>query len=164
MARYEQNIIRKPGVRGKKGEVIIPDKIETKGKPDTGPLVWWSEELAKGTKTVLESGIISKDCIVGTGRNGNFAPHRSTCGEYFMFLGTNPDDPLDLGAEAEFYLGEGPTLEKVTINHSTNVYVPPGVGHFPLIWKNVRRPVVFVVVVADIGDMKAFPVSLEGRP
>lgn len=167
-SRYEQYIIRKPGIRGKNNEVIIPDKLDVQGKPDTGPIIWWSSDQVKGTKILLESGIISGDCIVGTGQKGSFRPHKTTNfgGEFFMFLGTNPEDPMDLGAEAEFYLGEGPTLEKVVITRSTTVFVPPGVGHFPIVWKNVRRPVQFVVVIPDGWDENAVtvPVSMEGRP
>jgi hypothetical protein len=166
-SRYEQNIVRKPGIRGPDKEASYPDKLDVKGKADTGPMIWWSKEMVKGSKTLLETGIISQDCIVGSGRPGSFSPHKNINlnGEYFMFLGTNPDDPLDLGAVAEFFLGEGPTLEKVVIDHSATVYVPPGLGHFPIVWKNVKRPVMFIVVVPESDENSTMaPVSMVGRP
>jgi hypothetical protein len=167
-SRYEQYIMRKPGIRGMGGRIETVEVITPKLPGfDTGPLVWWSPEQIEGTEVVLESGIISGGGIVGNGKPNSFEPHKTTNydGEFFMFLGTDPDDPMDLGAEAEFYLGEGETLEKVTINRSACVYVPPGVGHFPLIWKNVKRPVMFVVVVPSTTERDVTtPVSLEGRP
>jgi hypothetical protein len=169
--KYEQYIIRKPGTmhaNGKLGQPVAVEKIKPKSKADTGPLIWWSPKLVKGAKCGIESGIISGEKLVGTGGPNSFQPHKTMNqgGEFFMFLGTNPEDPMDLGAEAEFYLGEGKDTEKVVINTSTCVWVPPGVGHFPLRWKNVKRPVMFVVFVPSMGeeeDQSEF-LSMEGRP
>jgi hypothetical protein len=169
--KYEKYIIRKPGVmraNGELGQVVTGEEIKPKGKADTGPLVWWSPRFIEDTKCSIESGIISGEILVGTGGPNSFKPHKTMNydGEFFMFLGTNPEDPMDLGAEAEFYLGEGEDTEKVVINKSACVYVPPGLGHFPLRWKNVKRPVMFVVFVPNMGgeDEKTEFISMEGRP
>jgi hypothetical protein len=169
-SRYEKYTIRKPNIMLGSKEVAV-DKIETKGKPDTGPIVWISNELITEACARLESGIISKDLVVGTGQPGSFKPHKhENFAEIFTFLGTNPDDPLELGAEAEFWLGEGETLEKVVITTSTSVYVPAGVAHFPLVWKNVKRPCMFIVVACHgpekgaTGKNAPVAASLKGRP
>jgi hypothetical protein len=144
--RYEKDVIRKPNVMRGTQEATV-DKIDAKGKPDTGPIVWISPKLLKSPSARVESGIISGDLVVGDGKPGSFKPHKhEDFDEIFTFLGTNPDDPLELGAEAEFCLGEGETFEKVVITSSTSVYVRAGVTHFPLTWKNVKRPCMFIVV------------------
>jgi hypothetical protein len=151
-SKYEKNIIRQPAVRSQDGKLEYPAKINTKGLVDTGPLVWQSADPQNTNKTFVEHGIISGDLCVGGGAaigpNGFIEkPHKHTShGETFMFIGTNPDDPTDLGAEAEFCLGEGDQMEKVIINTTSSVYVPPGIAHFPLTWRKVRRPCIFIVL------------------
>ncbi|MBN1413120.1 MAG: hypothetical protein JW969_19935 [Spirochaetales bacterium] len=150
-SRYEKNILRKPAIRSKSGKLEFPVKIDTRGLVDTGPLVWQTSE-GEDADVFVEHGIISGDLVVGGGAaigpSGFIEkPHKhDTHGETFLFIGTNPDDPTDLGAEAEFCLGEGDRMEKVIINTTSKVYVPPGVAHFPLTWRNVKRPCIFVVL------------------
>jgi hypothetical protein len=168
-SRYEKYIVRKPAIAGKDGRPEFPDKIDTKGLVDTGPLQWHSPTLEKEINAFIEHGIISGDLTVGAGTAIGPAgfvekPHKHSHGEIFLFLGTNPDDPSDLGAEAEYTLGEGEEQEKVVINTSSSVYVPGGVAHFPLTWKNVKRPCIFVVIPCpSTGDDSRETVSLEGR-
>jgi hypothetical protein len=146
--KYEKYVLRKPLVRKEDGKLGVIEEIQMEGLADTGPLVWCSPELKEKPEILVESGIISGDISVLTGtRPGVFKPHKhDDHGEIFCFIGTNPNDPTDLGAEAEFCLGEGEEQEKILINTSSRVYVPPGVTHFPLTWKNVKRPVIFFVV------------------
>jgi hypothetical protein len=167
-SRYERYIIRRPAVIGKGGRLLIPEKIDLTGKVDTGPLVWVGSKIILESKVGLESGIISGDFTVGTGVGGTLAPHKhDDFDEMFLFMGTNPRDASDLGAEAEFWLGEGDELEKIEIKTSTCVFVPAGLAHFPLTWKNVKRPCIFVVVSCspfDPSTQRQEPASLEGRP
>jgi uncharacterized RmlC-like cupin family protein len=167
-SRYEKYIIRKPAIIGKGGQLEIPDKIDLSGKVDTGALVWVGSIIIPESKVGLESGIISGDFTVGTGAGGTLKPHKhEDFDEMFLFLGTNPRDANDLGAEAEFWLGEGDELEKIEIKTSACVFVPAGLAHFPLTWKNVKRPCIFVVVSCspfDPSTQRQEPASLEGRP
>jgi hypothetical protein len=168
-SRYEKYIVRKPGVRGKEGQVEFPDKVVAKSKADTGPLLFFPPELTKEVCTGAEYGIITGELAVGTGQPGSFKPHKHNFGELFLFCGTNPDDLSDLGAEAEFCLGEDDELEKVIIDTPSSVYVPAGLAHFPLTWRKVRRPVVFVVVAGasmeQIEHMeRPKEASMKGRP
>jgi hypothetical protein len=166
-SRYEKYVVRKPNTVRDDHEVVI-EKLDIEGRPSTGPLVFSSLNLIKDSKALLEAGLIWEDSSAGTGEPGTFIPHKhGDFDEIFLFMGTDPKDPMDLGAEAEFWLGEEETLEKVVVTTSSSVYVPAGVGHFPLIFKNVRRPIVFAVVGCipyDYEKIDKVPVSLKGRP
>jgi uncharacterized RmlC-like cupin family protein len=167
-SRYEKYVVRKPAVFGPGFQQEVPDKVDIKGKVDTGPLIWVSRKLIEGSAVGIESGIIKGDIIVGAGGDGKLEPHiHEDFDELFLFLGTNFEDIHDLGAEAEFWLGEGDRLDKVEINTSACVYIPAGLAHFPIVWKNVKRPCIFFVVVCtgfDPVNYKQIPVSTEGRP
>jgi hypothetical protein len=167
--RYEKYIVRKPGIRGKNGGMEFPDKVIAKSAQDTGPLIFLPAGLKNLTNSGAEYGIISGDISVGTGLPGSFAPHKHDFGELFLFLGTDPNSLDDLGATVEFWLGEDDELEKVVLETSASVYVPGGLAHMPVIWKNVRRPCIFVVMASishsEMESMpRATPASMKGRP
>jgi len=172
-SRYEKYICRLPAVmnEGADGSVgeLVPSKITPEtvrtgvveaGKIiDTGPMVWCSKTHFAEATEVVESGLITGDCLV------RVPPHKhATYNELFMFLGTNPDDPLDLGAEATFWLGEDDELEGVKLTTTASVFVPAGIAHFPIEWKNVKRPCVFIVVMFNQLERVLVPVSMKGRP
>jgi hypothetical protein len=71
-------------------------------------------------------------------------PHIHKDAELLFHIGTNPDDPTDLGAEVELYMG--PELERHVITKTTVVYIPPNFIHCP--WKPLRtdRPWIFLEV------------------
>jgi hypothetical protein len=66
--------------------------------------------------------------------------------EYYMFLGTNPDDPEDLGGELELWLGIGRYAEKFIITKSTAVRMPPGLAAHPMVFRRVDRPILKIVI------------------
>jgi hypothetical protein len=170
MAKYDVNkyVVRFPWVFTGSDHKQVPlnkgGKIDWSAKKDTGPLVWCNMDIIDNSKSLLETGIISGDCIALAPP----APHKhADYDEIFTLLGTNPKDPLDLGADCEFYLGEGKDLEKVIINRSTSVYVPAGTAHFPLLWRNVKRPCIFIAIACTpykIGRVKHETVDMTGRP
>ena len=88
-------------------------------------------------------------------------PHIHPYDEFFLFLGTNPEDPTDLGGELEYWLGKGEEAEKFLITKSSCVYVPKGMVHQPIQVNRVDRPFIKVVMLdAPImrgGPAKAFP-------
>mgnify|MGYP001148244833 CR=1 FL=1 len=71
-------------------------------------------------------------------------PHIHKDAELLFHIGTNPDDPMDLGAEVQMYLG--PEMEKHVFNKSTVIWIPPNFIHSP--WKPLRtwRPWIFIEV------------------
>jgi hypothetical protein len=160
-SRYEKYIVRKPAlVRGDlSDEVPETDKIPAQSPVDTGPRVIFSKSLVKDANSIVEYGYISGDTVVGNGQD--FTPHKHDYEEIFLFLGTNAEDTTDLGAEVEFWVGEGDELEKVVFNTSSSIYIPPGVAHFPQIWRNVKRPVMTMVIMPTSGEriLKAVPIE-----
>ncbi len=65
-------------------------------------------------------------------------PHVHEYDEILAFLGTDPDNKQDLGAEIELYIGD----EKHTLTKSCLVFLPKGLSHCPLIVKRVERPLI----------------------
>jgi len=64
--------------------------------------------------------------------------------ELLIHLGNNPDDPLDLGADVDFFLGNGPWQEHYTLNRTTAVHLPNGMWHCPWKVKKIRTDVNWV--------------------
>jgi hypothetical protein len=71
-------------------------------------------------------------------------PHEHKFPEVVMHIGTDPENPMDLGGEVEFCLG--PELEKHTLTTSNLVYLPANFIHGPWIIKRVTRPFVIITV------------------
>jgi hypothetical protein len=71
-------------------------------------------------------------------------PHTHKYPEVVMHLGTDPDHPLDLGAEVEFFLG--PEMESHLLTTSNAVYLPAEFVHGPWIIRRVTRPFIVVTV------------------
>lgn len=71
-------------------------------------------------------------------------PHIHKDAELLFHIGTNPDDPMNLGAEVEIYMG--PEMEKHVFNKTTVIYIPPNFIHAP--WRPLKtvRPWIFIEV------------------
>jgi len=67
-------------------------------------------------------------------------PHTHDFDEYLLFIGTNPEDQFDLGAEVEMWVGD----EKRVLTKTTAVFVPAGVSHCPLVVHSIERPFIFI--------------------
>ncbi|MEM2320399.1 MAG: hypothetical protein QXS79_00720 [Candidatus Bathyarchaeia archaeon] len=72
-------------------------------------------------------------------------PMYHTADEIFLFIGTDPENPLDLGGEVEFWLGCGEDAEKYIITKPTCIHIPAGLVHAPIVFRNVRRPFIEVI-------------------
>jgi hypothetical protein len=68
--------------------------------------------------------------------------HHHEFDEILNFIGTDPENPHDLGAEVEVWIGG----EQHVITTTTSVFVPKGVPHCPLLHRRVDRPFLLVVV------------------
>lgn len=71
-------------------------------------------------------------------------PHKHKHPEVVAMLGTDPDNPLELGAEMEAYIG--PEKEKNIITKSTLSFLPADLPHGPSIVRKVTRPFIFVEI------------------
>ena len=67
--------------------------------------------------------------------------HSHDFDEVICFIGSDPDNPHNLGAEIEFYIGG----EKHFFNKNTTIFIPRGLPHCPFIHKRVDRPFLLVV-------------------
>jgi hypothetical protein len=68
--------------------------------------------------------------------------HSHHFAQLLVFLGGNPMDLTDFGAEVEIHLGE--EQEKHIITTSTVVYIPGGFVHQPLNFRKVDKPIIFI--------------------
>lgn len=96
-----------------------------------------------------------------TGNTAHSHRHQET----YLFIGTNPDDPTDLGGVLELWLGAGEYAEKMTITKSSVVVLPPGLVAHPMVFRKVDRPIVKVVVydspVLDLFPAGAWPPDFD---
>ena len=69
-------------------------------------------------------------------------PHTHKDPEILVALGTDPDNPKELGAEIELYMG--PEMEKHIITQSTMVFIPANFIHCPFRVTRVARPFLFI--------------------
>jgi len=67
--------------------------------------------------------------------------------EVFMLVGTDPNNPDDLGGELELWIGEGKDAEKYTITESTLIFIPKGLVHMPLYFRRVDRPIMMIEIL-----------------
>ncbi len=144
-SRYEKYVVR---------EVIPPDPDIKWGIPELGITDQYfylrPEGPIKESNTMIEYSWITKDSAFGV--TGDKPPHSHECDEIFIFQGTNTENRDELGAEIEFWMGEGEETEKIILNTSGMVYVPKGLVHLPLFFKNVKRPLLWMVIALNIGD------------
>ena len=70
-------------------------------------------------------------------------PHKHNCAEILYFIGGNPMNFKDFGAEARLVMGEGEDAETYIINTTTWVYIPKDLPHCPLEFTRVDRPIMF---------------------
>jgi len=156
-SRYEKYVARKP--MRPQG---IPETSWTmvKGSMTAPPFIFLDGDTPiKGTNTMLETMWVWKDTAVGI--SPERPPHKHECDEIFLFMGTNGVDSNDLGAEIEMWLGEGEEAEKIAINTSSVVFVPSGLVHLPIIFNNVSKPILLVVIGINASDMKIIKCALR---
>ena len=63
-------------------------------------------------------------------------PHQHDYDEVLAFLGSDPKNPHDLGAELEFQING----ENHIINKSCLIFIPKGMQHGPPIFNKIDRP------------------------
>jgi hypothetical protein len=93
---------------------------------------WFDGSLAKDCKSVFAEDDDTSML--------DHSPMYHNYREIYLYNGTNPDDPKDLGGEVELWLGCGDQAEKYMINEPTCVYIPPGLMHTASIVRRIDRP------------------------
>jgi hypothetical protein len=104
-------------------------------------------DLIKGSNRYLVNWVFpSPDELFGVSSWDQIShgPHIHKSAEILMHIGTDPENPYDLGAEVELCLG--PEMEKHIITKSTVTYIPPDFIHGPWTVKRVARPFIMIQV------------------
>lgn len=91
--------------------------------------------------------------------NPHLLEHAHAYDEIVLHIGMNPQDPSDLGAEIEFFVGDEPLI----INKTSALFVPRGLRHGPITWRSVSRPHIQMAMVLGAGDIsQAAPGGFNG--
>jgi len=119
-------------VEGKYGKYFITEPI---GEGKFAPNMRFSSDFAE-TSFSLRWHYITGPWLMEE------KPHAHDFDQFTCFMGGNPMDIRDFGAEVELFFGE--EEEKYVINSTTILYVPKGLIHGPLNFKRVDKPVMFI--------------------
>lgn len=163
-SKYEKYVTRKaemPLGAGPDGVIKLgyPEtyKLPKTVKTTSGPrMIFSNDHITEGTSKVEYGWIMGDHTLLSPEKP--YGAHKHDYAEIFIFTGNDPWDTEYLGGEGEFWLGEGDDLDKITFTESVSVYVPAGLGHFPLFFRNVKTPISMIVVVPQVGDLKIDPV------
>ena len=101
-------------------------------------IVFTDDSIIKGSNHFVASWVTSLPRPV-------HGPHTHANDELLVFLGSNPDNIHDLGCEVEMCIG--PEMERHVFTESNLVYIPAGVVHGPIRFRNLRRPFIFIQAV-----------------
>jgi hypothetical protein len=101
--------------------------------------LWINEELQGKVKGAfyMETNLVVRAQEGGPESGGR--PQKHDWDEYLVFLGTDPENPFDLGGEVEFWVED----EKHVITKTCALFIPRGVFHTPFYMRRVDRPFVF---------------------
>ena len=125
--------------------------IITQVKPNLGTTAWHGSvpEAARGSggRIVYLDGEVLPGAFWAEGtwilpdntrkKDRMIAAHTHDYDEILSYFGTNMDDPHDLGAEIEFWLGD----EQYKLTNSCIIYIPAHLQHCPLRVRSISRPV-----------------------
>ncbi|MCR4420824.1 MAG: hypothetical protein NUV99_12070 [Clostridia bacterium] len=110
--------------------------------PPRTHLVWLDGEVVPGAKMYSECVWFwpmpaeELEAARRENRLGELQAHTHPFDEVIAFLGTNPEDPYDLGGEIELWLED----ECHRLTTSFLAWVPAGMKHCPLIFRRIDRP------------------------
>jgi hypothetical protein len=126
---YEQYVVRSPM------REAGPDHVANRQNPT---MTYMSGKQVPGIRNYLEIGWIwdVPSRAIPRMRHENYD-------ELVLHVGSNPDAPEDLGATMRFDLGDEPTEFDTT--HC--VFLPKGMNHGPLVWEEVRRPMIEIAMM-----------------
>jgi hypothetical protein len=121
---------------------IVP-AVEVAGRIPAMTLL--SNNLIPGADNYVEAGWI----LAMPDPPTHIFEHVHDYDEIVMHIGTDPNDPEDLGAEIEFVVDGEP----LTLTKTSSVFVPKGVKHGPLTWKSFSKPHLEMTVMLGAGSL-----------
>jgi hypothetical protein len=125
-----------------KPDIKLPDfRTDRPGKKTPAGLqhiIWLDKEVVPGSRMFGEFVWFWPGQEDEKNREGNSKTHTHPVDEVIAFLGTNINDPHDLGGEIELWLeGEPHIMDK-----SFFAWVPAGMKHCPVIIRRIDRPII----------------------
>ncbi len=157
---YEKYIVRQPSRSQHRVSLAAWSTVENSR---TAPPYIFLEagKPIGGVNHMVEFMWIWKDTSMGA--TAEKPPHKHNCEEIFLFLSTNRDNTNDLGADIEFWLGEDKETDKLNFNTSSIICVPPNLLHMPIIYRNVKKPLLLVIVAPEAGDLRSKVINYPVR-
>jgi hypothetical protein len=135
---HEKFLIRKPAYE------VMP---ETPTKNRMNPsMTFLNNDLIPGCDTYLEFSWIwgMPD------QNPPIMEHKhDDYNEVVFHIGSDPDNPEDLGAEIDLYMES----QALKLDKTCTVFAPRGVKHGPLKWKSVSRPHIEMAIIFGAGAL-----------
>jgi hypothetical protein len=131
----------------KYSKYIITHYVNNEQKKDWAPsyrpqdktkILRLDEEVVKGAKLFASAVWFWPVMMEVDSSQRSTKPHVHTYDEVLGLVGTNPDDPSDLGGETEATLGG----EKHVVNKSCLIYIPAGLEHGPFREIKMNRPII----------------------
>jgi len=135
---YKKNLVNKPAYEVGSQQVI-------KGRQNP-TMTFMSNDLVPGSDTYIEIGWVYEM----PSPNPHIHSHSHDYPEIVLHIGTDPKHPEELGGKIEFVVGG----ETIVIDKTSALYIPKGVEHGPLTWKDVKKPHIQMVVMPGAGTVK----------
>jgi hypothetical protein len=129
----------------KYGKYILTKPGHDKELPAWAPPPELLDPPSQRTQMVLLDDSVIKGAFYAEGvwiwhktvEGGGPRAHVHDFDEVIGFIGTNWEDPFDLGGEVELYLED----EKHILTNTCIVFIPAGLSHCPLEFKRVDSPI-----------------------
>ena len=118
----------------KYGKYIVRGIASKESMPGVMPSAFGEPEDWAGIKHRMKWDYVSQPVQMEEAHSHDFE-------EFLCFMGTNPNNKEDFGAEIEVSMGkEG---EKQVIDTPTVFVIPKGMAHSPINFKKVDKPVIY---------------------
>jgi len=119
---YEKYLVRKPAYKSGTG---------IKGRQSPA-MTYMSNDLVPGCNANLEFSWIYEV----PSPNPHMKEHTHDYDMVMLYIGGDPQDLNDLGADLIYYVGGQP----IAFNKNASFFIPKGVKHGPAVWKKFRKP------------------------
>jgi hypothetical protein len=126
--RYGKYFLREPWGKPRQPDPQAPLYI---GIGQDTPVKGWDEPLTQVLRPIYKPYKMMPES------------HRHNVAEILYFIGGDPMNFKEFGAEVEFVMGEGEEAETHVITSTTWVCIPPNLLHCPLDFKRVDKPIMF---------------------
>ena len=144
--QLKETLVAKPAYEVGRNTVVTGRRLPS--------MTYMSNDFVPGCDVYVEYGWI----WAVPDPNPLIGEHTHDFDQIALHIGTDPQNPEDLGAELEMTVNGKP----MTINKTHSIYLPKGIKHGGIIWKRVDRPVIEMTITLGGGTVDAVkPGALE---